>query len=247
MAKKGISECALCRTEQKLAHSHVWPEFMYEELYDETGRYISLNDDPRAPERPFQKGLREYLLCYACEQHLNRFETYSAKLLRQLRQEPAHNRPGFHIDYEYPRFKLFGLSLIWRVHVASGPGFKSVQLGPVAEDMRRMLLHADPGPPERFPFAIARIDGSDMASTMMTVPQKTLFCGHDAYLGMGYGFRWVFVTAPNAYRLPNELPFVGYSPRLGVAIERTSDSEFVREMREKLPWLLERRNKSGDV
>lgn len=243
MGKKGVAECVLCQTEQKLVHSHVWPEFMYEDLYDETGRYISINDDPRAPERPFQKGLREYLLCTACEQHLSRFETYSAKLLRQVRGEPANGRPGFEIDYDYPRFKLFGVSLIWRLHVASGPGFKSVRLSPVAEDMRRMLLQADPGPPERFPFAIARIDGSEIASIVMTVPQKTKFGGHHGYMGTAYGFRWIFVTARNAYQLPKEMPFAGYAPRLGVAIERTSDSEFIQEMREKLPWLLERRTK----
>lgn len=243
MGKKRFGECALCRTEKKLVHSHVLPEFMYEHLYDERGRYISVVDDPRTPERPFQKGLREYLLCTACEQRLSRFETYSAQLLRQVRDEPAKDRAGFEIDYDYTRFKLFGISLMWRLHLASGPGFEAVRLGPVAEDMRRMLMQADPGPPERFPFAIVRIDGSEMASTVMSIPQKTRFGGHHAYMGTVYGFRWIFVTARNAYQLPEEMPFVGYAPHLGVAIERMSDSKFVQEMREKLPWLLERRSK----
>lgn len=243
MGRKVIAECALCLTEQKLTHSHVWPEFLYEDLYDETGRYVSLNDDPRAPERPFEKGLREYLLCPGCEQRLGKYETYSARLLRQVRNEPAQGRSGFEIDYDYPAFKLFGVSLMWRLHVASGPGFRSVRLGPVAQDMRLMLLHADPGPPERFPFAIARIDGSEMASTVMTVPVKLRLFGHHAYLGTVYGLKWLFMTARNARQVPGDLPFVGYSSRLQVAIIQTSDAEFIQEMRERLPWLLKRRAK----
>ena len=100
------------------------------------------------------------------------------------------------------------------------------------------------GPPERFPFAIARVDGSEMASSVMTVPQKTRYCGHHAYVGTAYSFKWIFVTARNAYQLPKYLPFVGYLPHLGVAIIRTTEEEFVGEMREKLPWLLERKSAS---
>jgi hypothetical protein len=105
--------CRLCLIDKDLAHSHIFPEFFYEPTYDETNRFVSLSTHPRQKPKLFEKGLREYLLCEECEAQFSRYESYAASILRKAGD---YRTPDNHFivipDFDYARFKLFGLSLI---------------------------------------------------------------------------------------------------------------------------------------
>jgi hypothetical protein len=60
--------CKLCQLEKQLRRSHILPEFMYENLYDEKPRRfhtlnIDLDDTSKSSKKIEQKGIREFLLC----------------------------------------------------------------------------------------------------------------------------------------------------------------------------------------
>ncbi len=56
----GGNICRVCLKESKLRKSHILPEFLYEDLYDEKHRALVIY---QKKEKVFQKGLRELLLC----------------------------------------------------------------------------------------------------------------------------------------------------------------------------------------
>src|SRR5262245_14096975 len=74
--------CRLCLAQERLAHSHILPEFLYTDLYDETRRFIAVSSDAPQRNKFKQKGLREYLLCQGCEGKFSVWETYAKKVLK---------------------------------------------------------------------------------------------------------------------------------------------------------------------
>lgn len=93
------------------------PEFLYESVYDDKHRTIGINVGAGRRERILQQGLREPMLCEACESRFSVLEDYAARKLRQL-PDLSRFRPG-HVEFvgaiNYNTFKLFQMSLLWRM------------------------------------------------------------------------------------------------------------------------------------
>lgn len=139
--------CALCLKDAELCRSHVIPEFLYESLYDEKHRLHVLSVLPDQPNWREQKGLRERLLCEACEQLLSPWERYASLVLKGG-VPLAYRREGnvvFISGLDYRQFKLFQLSVLWRAGISSLPFFSKVKLGKHAETLRKCLLTGNPG------------------------------------------------------------------------------------------------------
>jgi hypothetical protein len=161
--------CKLCRHERQLCDSHIVPEFVYAPLYDEGRKLIGFRFGRGSiKSHLLQKGLREFLLCAACEQLLNHdYEQPNVDLWRRL---AAHEREidaqweafatpagasGVYVKgVDYSSFKLFLLSMLWRASVSDRQEFKAVQLGPHEEPIRRMLLQGDPGAKSDYPCIV---------------------------------------------------------------------------------------------
>jgi hypothetical protein len=58
-------------------------------------------------------------------------------------------------SFDYPRLKLFFLSLLWRADVTSDPMFKAVRLGAHEQRIRKMILQKDPGSPEDYSVVLS--------------------------------------------------------------------------------------------
>ena len=233
--------CKLCLNDKELMRSHVLPEFFYEPTYDEKHRFISVSSHPKQNTRPFEKGLREYLLCKECEGQLSRYESYGASVLRKADE---YRRPGNRVieipDFNYTYFKLFGLSLIWRCHASRLHMFGAVKLGPHAETIRAMLASENPGKPSDYCFALIKIEGSGHTDRIIIAPGMTRFQGHNAYIFMAYGFEWVFIISSHSNRLSEDLPFVGMKQDLIVLIQEWNRQEFLQEMRRRMSKLIEK-------
>lgn len=140
--------CKLCLTEGELRDSHIISEFLYASMYDEKHRFhvVAAGEVHSSYE---QKGYRERMLCQFCETKLSKWETYARALLTGgalLRYRREGNITWVE-GIDYPRFKLFQLSILWRAGVATREFFRKVTLGPHAERLRAMLLAEDPGEP----------------------------------------------------------------------------------------------------
>ena len=99
--------CHLCEVVGPLCRSHIIPKFFGDWLRatNATGRLRN----SKAPNRLVEDLPWRYMLCAACGQRLNRYETYVCERiflpLRQRRQELC--RYG-------PEFLSFGVSVLWR-------------------------------------------------------------------------------------------------------------------------------------
>ncbi len=139
--------CALCKNNDNLQNSHIIPEFFYKMVYDPNPRRLRvLSAEASIPERYEQKGLRERLLCRVCEQKIGRWENYAKRAFvdgEGIRVEPLNGGMRLH-GIEYKTFRLFQLSLLWRMSVSTLDFFCNVDLGPHEEKLRAALLKDDP-------------------------------------------------------------------------------------------------------
>jgi hypothetical protein len=101
-----------------------------------------------------QKGVREKLLCEACEQKFARWEKYAKETFSDgrnvhiTRSEKIFRLSG--IDYK--TFRLFLLSLLWRMGVSELEFFSLVDLGAKHQEiLRTALINEDPLEPLQYP------------------------------------------------------------------------------------------------
>ena len=170
--------CKLCNKVGVLKESHAIPDFYIRGLEHKlpTGSKrelqpfsIVLSADPEmeggAKQRGYWEkilGIKEYLLCGACEQKFQTNETYVRNLLygnappplKKLRIGTSldlgitqHDIDGFldarKVIVDYKKLKLFQLSLLWRAGIAKGSFFKNVDLGEFHSARLQALLHAE--------------------------------------------------------------------------------------------------------
>jgi hypothetical protein len=212
-----VDTCRLCGQRGKLVASHILPEFFYSDLYDEKHRHVAVTSEGMGRARFAQKGIRERLLCELCDGKIGRFESYGATLLRRLDVALAANPRGVALeDVDLTTFRLFGLSLLWRMHVATHHMFKAVHLGSRAAQLRSMIVAAKPGDPEDFGFALAKLTGLDLHGTLIMAPIARRMRTHRAYILMAGGYDWVFIGSRPTSDLRQYMPCVGLTDTLCV-------------------------------
>ncbi len=155
-----IHTCKLCQLEKQLRRSHILPEFMYQNLYDENPRRfhtlnIDLDDISKSSKKIEQKGIREFLLCDQCEGLISKYENYAAETIYAKNNgnnanivNASKTDDGQYTlyDYEgfsYKEFKLFLLSILWRMLVSEN--FTEIKgEEEILERLRIAILSEDP-------------------------------------------------------------------------------------------------------
>ena len=110
-------KCRLCLKEKDLQNSHIIPEYFYKPVYDEKHIINILTTSQDKNKKPMQKGIREELLCFDCEQLLSPLENYVRRILRGPydNQVIRYNDVIVVRDIDYKKFKLFQISLLcWK-------------------------------------------------------------------------------------------------------------------------------------
>jgi hypothetical protein len=160
-----VGTCALCHLQRQLRNSHVLPELCYKPLYETAGterRAILIARDDARHKKPYlREGLRHPLLCADCEGFLSReYEEPFAKHWMSGACLPQNLTSGLQLvqTYDYRRFKLFHLSVLWRAGIdAQRFGRESpwhrVYLGKHEERLRTLIRSGDPGQPGEYPIA----------------------------------------------------------------------------------------------
>jgi hypothetical protein len=241
-------KCALCGVSADLRHSHIVPEFLYGLTYDEKHRFILVPGSINSRPRYEQQGVREYLLCQACEVRFSRFEGHAKRVMLDTETfHRAEERKRLIIHgVKYPEFKLFWMSVLWRMGISSLDLFRPVDLGPLAEVLRQRLEAEDPDGPLLYPtifLAPLRVPKPIIRSIMPPEPFRL----------MGFrGYRW-FVGGLIAAFLVDQRP-VGEEAKDTVLNRRSklpilkdvdgSSAPLMRQMIERL-WRLAQVHKQG--
>jgi hypothetical protein len=216
-----MEKCRLCLKENELCKSHIFPEFMYENTYDDNSKFFEFNLLNRNKYR--SKGFYEKLLCRNCEDRINVYETYAHNLIyNNVRPLIIEKRSWIKIsEYNYDKFKLFVLSLIWRCSISTLDFFESVSLGKYEEELRNILLNQKSTPVNYFPCTISQTHiNHKMPNGFFLKPSpykttyddKTIYQffadGIFFYIGLGS----VFVNAfPNGSSVSPKSLRIGYS------------------------------------
>lgn len=142
-----VGTCKLCLDESvKLKNSHIIPEFNYKPCYDDKHRFFRLSTKGPKNKAFGQKGFREHMLCQACETRLSRWESYAKQILMDGGLASARRlKWGFEFHgVDYKQFKLYLLSVLWRMGVSTLDMFELVKLGKHGEKLRLALTEEDP-------------------------------------------------------------------------------------------------------
>src|SRR5260221_3363668 len=185
--------CALCLLAKPLCKSHIIPRSMFQPLRDAKHEATKINID--RPSRPSKTrtGFWERLLCAECEAILNPFETHACDVI--FREQFSRNRgsAGMCIfgGLNYQKFKLFYLSVLWRAHASKAPEFRSIQLGPHADKLRRMILANDAGSADRYGLHLKELThGGVRMRDFISAPQISRPESHTVYRLIFGGFEW---------------------------------------------------------
>jgi hypothetical protein len=182
---------ALCKVNGDLQNSHIIPEFFYRLIYDAQPRRFHVVSAILSERESFQqKGLRERLLCRACEQKFGRWEHYAKAAFVDTRGVTItrhKDRITFH-NLDYQQFKLFQLSLLWRMGVSTLPFFNDVALGPHEEKLRLALLREDPLQPDQYPCWLVAVEmRGKLLRDWILEPSLIRLDGHHIY--------WLVITS----------------------------------------------------
>lgn len=139
--------------------------------------------------------------CESYEQLLSKYERYvslvfSGRIAIQSREE---GNLVYIAGLDYKKFRLFGLSILWRAAVAREKMFQCVDLGPHQEKLRQQLLREDPGPPHRYGFFLSPLlwDDRDI-NDLIVKPTRARLGGNRCYRFVFGGLIWVFVVSSHA-------------------------------------------------
>lgn len=159
-------KCKLCNKDKKLQKkSHIIPDFMYQDLFDEKHRLHEVQLKPTLPlkNKTKQSGAYEKnILCQSCDNKiLGRLETYASQALYGGIDLAIENKVGPSASpyinvkgLDYKKFKLFLLSILWRASISSLPIFQNVELGEHENIIRDRILNNNPGTSSEYSCAI---------------------------------------------------------------------------------------------
>jgi hypothetical protein len=189
--------CRLCNEERELADSHIISEFLYKPTYREKHRAKQI-ELPACKTRHIQKGHREELLCFECEQRFSKYERYFSQIWygNQAKRPSAVHPPGVAIQgLDYARFKLFHLSVLWRAAISSRDEYQAVRLGIHERRIADLLLRGDPSSDDQYPigaFALVDRNTDKCLEGLIVSPVVRKSEGQTTYIFVFGGCAWLY-------------------------------------------------------
>ncbi|MBI1387148.1 MAG: hypothetical protein GC154_01700 [bacterium] len=229
------AECQLCHKSENLCNSHIIPEFFYEQmkLYDNKHRFNVLSTEPARHRPTEQKGIRERLLCKQCEGKLSAWENYARRVLygdESIRI--TTNKPKvIECTIDYKIFKLFQLSLLWRVGISNQDGFSSVKLGEHGDGLRRMLFDETPGSTESYGCIIlySTVNTEITSNMIHCMGMSKVDSVECARLLLG-GFFWLFFLSESAIDPRQKELFLQDSGHLRILKINQDPNDYIKKL-----------------
>ncbi|WP_426112404.1 hypothetical protein [Massilia sp. PWRC2] len=191
-----MPRCHLCHLDRELRNSHIVPEFLYKNLYNDKGHLMAINGVGSRGWAPLQNGLKQQLFCENCEQHFNNYfeKPFLERWVRGKPLPETWNDMEFvqWATFDYSAFKLFHLSVLFRASVCSLPTFSDVYLGHHEERIRGLLLDRKPGLHSEYPifgYAVVHRESHKLIE-MVTRAGKSSINGHRCWGLMYGGVQW---------------------------------------------------------
>jgi hypothetical protein len=185
--------CRLCLQEKKLIKkSHIIPEFMYQELFDDNHKMFAFNPHKMVRGEGYMKrpSTGEYeggILCADCDNKLlGGYEEYGSKVIyggqlptnEIMTYKTFTNHDGLQFTHikniNYRKFKIFLLSILWRANISSRPMFNEISLGlQHSERIRKMIYEGNGGDVDDYPiYFMTYVNDKTIPTDLVAHPQK---------------------------------------------------------------------------
>jgi len=237
-----MTTCALCLKEKDLINSHILPEFLYKPMYDKKHNYLIVSTDSEKQTRKKPKGIYERLLCKECDSTIiGQYEDYAAKVLfgdGSTEITIQNIDLGFLIsDLDYSLFKLFQMSLLWRVSVSNRPEFKNVDLGPHNDRIRQLLLNMDPGEIYEYGCIIYFIPNQPKEMIGFIYPPEPIpskVMGRTWYRAIFNGLFWTYIVSKESNTFSQKKLFLQDNGVLPIINSGNKGMNFLSKLAEDL-------------
>lgn len=210
--------CKLClKIVDELRNSHIFPESMYSQIYDEQHKFISVQTKKPLKLRPEQKGYREKLFCSDCENMLSVWENSTIKDLRDISKENNKYLDILRIDkktllvsnIKHDSFKKCVLSILYRLSITTISPFKQYQLGPHQEIFRNILVNDSKLKTFDYPVRISKVVLNNMHDNGVLMGCDRGRCdNHIMQSFVAYGFVFDVLMSKHINRKNNKSAFL---------------------------------------
>ncbi len=210
--------CLLCGKFGELAKiSHIIPKFMYKGMENQTNKIAvtilkdSVKTETEIEHRYFDKNI----ICLDCERvKLSQLDNYGNRVLfgdqklidsfRSSTLEYPEMKVCMIENFDYLRFKLFLLSVLWRANISKQMFFENINLSSRAELLRQAILSKDLSLCEDVRISIFGLM-FDRNKLMKVIPKPRHIITEsiDVYLFMIYGivYNFIYKDDDNAFKL----------------------------------------------
>ena len=162
--------CKFCGAEAPLIKAHIVPAGLYDK--DENSKEafkVFTTDTPGRSSRSWTGIYDDDLVCRACEDRWDSWDSYAVEFLRNIEDyaKPIRHE-GKLIGYQADeRLKLFFLSVAWRCSASVRKEFKLVKLGPYQGKLKESIENRDPDQPAGFEVSLCRFDDTQLGTILL--------------------------------------------------------------------------------
>lgn len=123
--------CRLCKQDKELCDSHAIPNSAFRFLFRRgNGKAVAFFDDESTITDYSSDSWSGHLLCKECEEHLNeRYDRYGISVLKGNACKVQRGSEGVTFTgIDRQRFRMFVLSVLWRMAISSHPAYGNLHL-----------------------------------------------------------------------------------------------------------------------
>lgn len=140
-----MEQCRLCGEFRDLCNSHALPDSAFRRLLREgDGKAVSLMDDKDTPVRYSSDSWGAKLLCSSCEDKLNQaYDKFGIGVLTGQKCSVLRGNSGVTFrSIDRQRFRMFFLSLVWRISISDHENYQNIKLPHNWEQILRAALQS---------------------------------------------------------------------------------------------------------
>lgn len=154
--------CQLCGKEKVPGKSHIFPKSFFKLPADEKRAHLLISSNKNEYQKKSRTGFYDMdIICLDCEPIFCPWDTYASEFLKAKNHPKVIKKKGdpasecIETDFDYPKLKLFFMSLLLRAHYSKQLFFNKVKLGVHEKLLKQFILSKDPGRPEDFSVVLS--------------------------------------------------------------------------------------------
>ena len=219
-----MKTCPLClnRVEKLHKRSHLLPEWMYKDVYDERHKLVNV-DFKNEYVKKEQKGIHDEIICPTCESESQQYDRYASLILTKrsptsieyssitrIQNERVHNgelcKYSHWKNINFHKFQKFVYICILRTHFSNSKNGKPLLIEKHFQKIRNLYLSNQSNDDKSYPIITLNYLNNNGFEDIVLLPFANKKYGHFTIelAGCGYNFE-VYVSSHRNPKFVNSL------------------------------------------